>query len=407
MSAEYGEQLFDVTESFGKGYEHFFGETEYAFGKYGRYVLTTVYDDEDESTHLCTVRLYDVAYQEPIREFTLEAEDPDDVWLWEAVASDGYLIFSSDPYSPWQRVFALRLPETPEDLTPCASFERENAGAPNVSSLGRPDFYERKNNETADKVLYENTEFGVSFYSGESALRFENEEYTFVPETDEALLREAEEAVADFFRYLPERFLDEVILPFDGFDYAFVRDLLDPETGEESSTAAYTTVEGLRLVIVLGLADGYADPDTIAHEFMHAIEFSALMRDDTAFQSIGEFNPEGFKYYDSYVDENGDAVAEGEDNAYTFYDPASETDRNVIYFTHPYAKTYLSEDLAVTFESIYVPSDLSEYLLESENFRKKAVYLTEELRRCFSSVRNAETLPWEESLGLSEDRKAA
>ena len=90
-------------------------------------------------------------------------------------------------------------------------------------------------------------------------------------------------------------------------------------------------------------------PDTVIHELTHSADYRFLgegIWDEEAWNSM---NPEGFSYYEAYIDENGESYETAGSPDHTAMDgwPADE-----VYFIDPYSKTYAMEDRARLMENL-------------------------------------------------------
>ena len=158
-------------------------------------------------------------------------------------------------------------------------------------------------------------------------------------------------------------------------------------------------------MIVLNADYTYAMQQNICHEISHAIdkrlenmgyEGDKLYMDESVWAS---FNPEGFDYYYSYINENGESNQYLGSDEYTMYDPAYMMDGNAdsVYFVDNYSKTYPTEDRARLMEMILVEEDLPEYM-NSVHIQKKLTYYFSAIREAWDTTGWPEVTSWEEAL---------
>lgn len=143
---------------------------------------------------------------------------------------------------------------------------------------------------------------------------------------------------------------------------------------------------------------------TVYHELSHVLE-NVFSQNEMFFGwDWDQLNPDGFEYdggYDEYFSNSDSSTldwifeAGGNPNDWYFYDR--------------YAKTVQTEDIARIFENLMTydrESGNSEWL-KSPHLYQKSKLLCDLMRNCFDSVKNAESVKWEENLKSSADKKTA
>lgn len=163
-------------------------------------------------------------------------------------------------------------------------------------------------------------------------------------------------------------------------------------------------------MIVLNADYTYAMQQNICHEISHAIDMrlenlgfegDKLYMDESVWAS---FNPEGFDYYYTYVDENGESNQYLGSDEYTMYDSAYMMDGNAdsVYFVDNYSKTYPTEDRARLMEMILIEDELPDYM-SSVHIQKKLTYYFSAIREAWDTTGWPEVTSWEEALDTGSE----
>lgn len=237
--------------------------------------------------------------------------------------------------------------------------------------------------------------YGVSILLGEDAvIPFQNYEAEEMDEegTTYRALCVMEKTLAlypdNFFR----QFTDESL---SGITFYLVGDI--SPTGENSiddpGGFAYLN-NGIQMIVLNAEYTG-AMQKNICHEISHAIDRrleNLGFQSDTVYLDEGvwaSFNPRGFSYYYSYLDENGDSYEYAGSDDYTSYSSAFWTDGgvNAVFFVDIYSKTYPTEDRARLMETSMTEGGLPDYM--------KSVHIQRKLNYYFSAIRSAwDTAGW-------------
>ena len=148
----------------------------------------------------------------------------------------------------------------------------------------------------------------------------------------------------------------------------------------------------------------YSFEQTLAHEFMHAIErrIQQMVWDGQIERGLilwDAFLPENYYYANSYRAPDGTEYDSSNRAQYTPYDPASYSDISNVYFVDGYSTTFASEDMARIFENLFAQNELP-YFFESPNLLVKAQYLCAVIRQCLPSVNAVQEAVWERNIEL-------
>lgn len=175
-------------------------------------------------------------------------------------------------------------------------------------------------------------------------------------------------------------------------------------TGSDSinNAAAFATEEYNCFMIIVD-ATNYDIENTMYHEITHTI-YNAILNKQINIDSDTPlfdeeywnktFNPEGFSYYNSYLDADGNGydISGNDDNAGYNY----EGDYNSIYFVSAYSKTYVTEDLATLMEhDMTDPLHETYEFMKSDKIQAKLDYFYNAIREAFDSSSWGEKTYWE------------
>ena len=190
---------------------------------------------------------------------------------------------------------------------------------------------------------------------------------------------------------------------FDALKGSYYRDIvfyltgpLTPHNADSniSNASAFATESDGVMQLAFDLYDDLA-PDTVIHELTHSADYRFLgegIWDEEAWNSM---NPEGFSYYEAYIDENGESYETAGSPDHTAMDgwPADE-----VYFIDPYSKTYAMEDRARLMENLLAGSSPYKYCFSGEHVREKLGFYFRFLRKTLGDEGWPSLTSWEEAL---------
>ena len=267
-----------------------------------------------------------------------------------------------------------------------------------IEKAGNRDFYSVKDYSLATEVNTDYCSMGIGFYIGEDVLSTSFETCNVVPCDIEINQTVARQAILDYLALFPEGFLDEVIMPYEGFDI-YLTGAIQAKNGTGNIAEGFTNEHQGRLYIVfniLTITDG-----TIRHEFLHAFEDAMnKIAGKGVFPDWNELNPPDFSYLAGYNDEYGIQYLNFDPlyNQYTIYSEQAADVEN-IWFIDVYAKTLPTEDRARLVEYAGSPNWASMPAFSSSHILAKLRVISNQLRSYFPSLQNAGMLPWEQPLG--------
>ena len=168
-----------------------------------------------------------------------------------------------------------------------------------------------------------------------------------------------------------------------------------------SNAGAFVTdAEGLCQIALNLSTDLY--PQTIVHELTHAADYRFAgegLWDESAWNAL---NPEGFTYYDSYIDENGSSY---EFTGSTQYTAAGGSAPEDVWFIDPYSKTYAMEDRARLMEYLMQDDSIYSVCYTSPHIQKKLDFYFQFLRNTLGG-RWPEMTQWEKYLREKQQKDA-
>ena len=245
----------------------------------------------------------------------------------------------------------------------------------------------KENEKTADEL---GEKYGVNIILGDEAVRY-YPDYVAVPENGVKEIRDALLTVRKTLAKYPEGFFAELIEKgaHDSLNIVLCKKLVPTRPGELSSADGYfVELDGQYILLT---ASGDIE-NTLSHEVMHAAETAMHLYSHDEFSEWGSYNPEGFEYANSYVDESGREYGYDTLGEYTPYDPKSVLDPDNVAFFDYYSKTFAKEDRARVFEML-MKDELSPYF-ERGSLASKAAYLIERLDAFFESAKKDENAYW-------------
>lgn len=275
-----------------------------------------------------------------------------------------------------------------EDKTSVCLWDYEDAPSEKLdTSVYTITEQEKENLQYAEQLQ---SEWGISIYFGEDDMSRVPSDYTAYPLTDQVMIADALDSLAEALADYPEGFF--VDLPYGEYDHLeiYLCSGLSPADGYGISNAiALSNTRGSALVIFLDMTSIGDLTETLAHEILHMMERRIDQIDPSLLESWTQFTPGGDDaYYFSYHDENGDEM---NDESNTWY---GEFDTDLIYFVDAYSKSFPTEDRARIFEFL-VGGRGDPFFSDSPILMAKAEHLCEIIRLTFPSVANADSVIWE------------
>ena len=247
--------------------------------------------------------------------------------------------------------------------------------------------------------------YGVDILMGEdAAITFDN--YEAEPMLEEGTIYRAlcilEKSLSlypdNFFR----QFSDESI---SGISFYLVGSISPVGMNSIDDPGGFAYLNNGIQMIILNTNYTNAMQSNVCHEISHAIDKrleNLWYEGDTQYideNKWSSFNPKGFDYYYSYLDENGKSYEYSGSDEYTSYSSSYWTDDDIdaVYFVDIYAKTYPTEDRARLMEMILAEGDIPEYM-DSIHIQKKIKYYFSAIREAWDTTGWPQVTSWEEAL---------
>lgn len=270
-----------------------------------------------------------------------------------------------------------------------------------VSVLGQLDC-ERLNRQLKTQL----EEKGINVYYGEEGAG-DFPDYTAEIITDQELIYRGLTQVMSTIQKFPDGFFDDLLSEeVRGIDIYLCGTFtpINPQWGIDTASA-FAVVYNSRQIIAMNLDYIYSFEQTLAHEFMHAIErrIQQMVWDnqiENGFFLWDAFLPENYYYTNSYRAPDGSEYDSFNRPKYTPYDSDSYSDISNVYFVDGYSTTFASEDMARIFENLFAAQSELPYFFESPNLMIKAQYLCSVIRECLPSVSSSEEVIWERFVEL-------
>lgn len=247
--------------------------------------------------------------------------------------------------------------------------------------------------------------YGVGIFMGEDAvISFDNYEAQ-VMEEDGTIYRALtliDKTLAlypdNFFRQFKDEFLS-------GMNFYLVGKISPTGSNAIEDPGGFAYISSGIQMIILNVNYTSAMQQNICHEISHAIDKrleNLGYEEDTAYidETVwSSFNPRGFEYYYSYLDENGTGYEMSGSDEYTSYSSLywSQGNVNSVYFVDIYSKTYPTEDRARLMEMILCEGDTPEYM-RSVHLQRKMKYYFSAIRAGWDTTGWPEVTSWEQAL---------
>lgn len=235
-------------------------------------------------------------------------------------------------------------------------------------------------------------EKGITLLTGEEAVQFneENHVITAMPqvESDEKAIAIATEQWNHVVASFPEGFFYEMLsgekCARQSIIVMFFGDM--PANGDVSTEGGEASADETTYYIgisITGLTEDGSVESAMYHELMHVID-EYLVSVGESYEGWEEMLPEGFEYNGLYEGDGGCR----DDYANTAF---HEEDAEKVWFANSYQKKNKAEDVAVLFQ---FACDTPELFQEYPHMIERREYLSQVLRRNFSSVANCEDVLW-------------
>lgn len=238
-------------------------------------------------------------------------------------------------------------------------------------------------------------QYGVRIILGEN-VPTEFADYTAQFVTDEDVIEGSLEVLGNVLSLYPEGY-------WDALKGGYYRDIVFYLTGpliplnadsNISNASAFATESGGVMQLAFDLYDDLS-PATVIHELTHAADYRFIGEGIWNEEEWNSLNPDGFTYYNAYIDENGESYETSGSPEYTAMggSPADE-----VYFIDPYSKTYAMEDRARLMENLLSGTSPYESCYSGPHVQEKLSYYFNFLRETLGGDAWTSPTTWEEAL---------
>lgn len=243
-------------------------------------------------------------------------------------------------------------------------------------------------------------QYGVQIYLGEQAALAPFPDYTLEPSQDLKALQDGLDVLDQALSSYPEGYLEQL----GGTPRALCFYLsgrmtpLYPSMGIDDPSGLACQVDGLELI---AFNVDYLRVEEVNHELAHVLDhrlWEAGTLDEQVWNSL---NPQGFQYYQAYIDENGEDYEYTGSTEYTTWDESyygGNTEE--VYFIDTYSKTFPTEDRAQLMGAFLsqLEGEMPAYFA-SPHLQAKLEYYFQCIRDTFDTTGWPERTSWEQALG--------
>jgi len=247
--------------------------------------------------------------------------------------------------------------------------------------------------------------YGVGILLGEdAAVTFEN--YEAKPMMEEGTVYRALCILEKSLALYPDNFFRQFSdASLSGISFYLVGSISPVGMNSIDDPGGFAYLNNGIQMIVLNTNYTIAMQSNVCHEISHAIDMrleNLWISGDTQYIDENEwssFNPKGFDYYYSYLDESGNSYEFAGSDEYTSYSSSywTDGDADAVYFVDIYAKTYPTEDRARLMEMILTDGAIPEYM-ESVHIQRKIKYYFSAIREAWDTTGWPQVTSWEEAL---------
>ena len=237
--------------------------------------------------------------------------------------------------------------------------------------------------------------YGVKIVLGDN-IPSEFRDYSALAMTEPSVISGSLEVLDHVLSIYPDGFFEDLMGDYyRGIVFYLTGDLTPLSASDNISNAGafVTDSDGLCQIALNLSTDLY--PQTIVHELTHAADYRFAGEGLLNESEWNALNPEGFDYYDSYIDENGSSYEFTGSREYTAAGGYAPED---VWFIDPYSKTYAMEDRARLMEYLMQDDSLYSDCYASPHIQEKLSYYFRFLRDTLDSGRWPEMTEWEKRL---------
>lgn len=238
-------------------------------------------------------------------------------------------------------------------------------------------------------------EYGVRIIMGEN-IPSEFTDYTAETVTDPSILEGSLAVLGNVLSLYPSGYFEDLCGNYYRGIALYLTGEMTPLNADSniSNASAFATESNGLMQIAFDLYDDL-DPSTVIHELTHAADYRFLGEGIFSEENWNAMNPDGFSYYYSYIDGNGESY---EYTGSTDYTAAGGVPPEEIYFIDPYSKTFPMEDRARLMENLLSGQSPYAGAFRSEHVQKKLTGYFRFLREILDDGTWPSSTEWEAAL---------
>lgn len=237
--------------------------------------------------------------------------------------------------------------------------------------------------------------YGVSVVMGENVPAY-FDDYQVEIMTDEQIMDGMLSVLENSLALYPPHFFDNLKSNYYRDVVIYLTGAMTPQDAGSNITnaGAFTTESDGLCEIAFNLQD---DPAmcTVVHEMVHAVDYRLAGEALLDEEEWNAMNPEGFTYYDGYIDENGESYELSGDTEYTMEGGGVPDE---IWFIDAYSKTYPMEDRARLVEYLLARDDPPNDCYHGVHIQQKLQYYFRLLREVLADGDWPPVTAWEQAL---------
>lgn len=243
-----------------------------------------------------------------------------------------------------------------------------------------------------DKADILEDKYGIQIIMGAN-MKNQFQDYTAEVVEDEEVINNALDVIDEALSMYPDGFLDELKKNWITSINIYLTGTLTAENSEFNISYASAVTSGYAgyQMIALDISDvGLCS--TLIHEMSHVIDnkLGAMGVLTSLEEQWAECNPEGFEYYNNYIEYEGDFEYTALSDEFV-----NNPDFDIVYFCDDYSKTYSTEDRARIMEYFYLWENIP-YYYNSQHIQEKLGIYLKFLNENFTSFQKDDSCLWNE-----------
>ena len=238
-------------------------------------------------------------------------------------------------------------------------------------------------------------QYGVRILMGEN-IPTEFTDYTAETVTDPSIMEGSLAVLGNVLSLYPEGFFEQLCGDYYRGVALYLTGEMTPLNADSniSNASAFATESNGLMQIAFDLYDDL-EPSTVIHELTHAADYRFLGEGLFSEENWNAMNPDGFSYYYSYIDENGESY---EYSGSTDYTAEGGVPSEEVYFIDPYSKTFPMEDRARLMENLLSGQSPYAGAFRSGHVQEKLTYYFRFLREILGDGTWPSSTVWETAL---------